>query len=185
MKSTNKEHLMYKIGLNISIIVLLAFSIASCAGDTTDGTSVGETDSNTTISAGLQQVAWLEGNWMDTVTYGFKSVPSYILEQWTVYPDSLSGIGMMLKAGDTTVTERLCIRVVNGTLTYIASPVGQAMISFPLVSDSAGILAFENPINDFPSKISYSQLSAGSMKVELGGFNQGLEMNLPMTFVKE
>jgi hypothetical protein len=185
MKSTNKEHLMYKIGLNISIIVLLAFSITSCAGDTTDGTSVVETGSNTTISAGLQQVAWLEGNWMDTVTYGGRTVPSSVLEEWNLYPDSISGAGKMIKAGDTVTAERHCIRMVNDKLTYVLTPIGKALISFPLVSSSNGVLIFENPINEFPSRITYSQSDDGSLKARFQGYSQGREMNLPMTFVKE
>jgi hypothetical protein len=188
MKSTNKERLMFRFGLNIYVALALICGLVSCGNDESSQVVSSNPDDSSENKDGLsnlQDLAWLSGVWKDTTTYSFKSYSQFVIEDWTAFPDSMSGIGKMVKNGDTTISESLCIRMVNNKLTFIARPQGKAMISFPLVSDSAGILTFENPINDFPSRITYRKITNRTMLVRWQGYNQGREMDRPMDFFKE
>jgi hypothetical protein len=57
--------------------------------------------------------------------------------------------------------EYLRIEPVDGVLTYIAAPKGQAVTAFPMVTSSATRVVFENPTHDFPQRIAYTVTKLG------------------------
>ena len=115
----------------------------------------------------LKSYGWLEGKWIDTQTFGFRNM-SY-MEDWEIHEDSLSGKGISIENGDTTVTETFALRMVKGKLMYIARPASEPMIAFPVTSAANDKLVFENKAHDFPRKISYVKHGADSLIIELNG----------------
>lgn len=130
----------------------------------------------------LEPMVWLEGTWVDKTTFGFQQPPLFLHEKWTVYPDSISGIGYNVQGADTTVKERITIRVVNDKLTYVARPDNQAMITFTLTSSSSNTWVFENKANDFPQKLIYKQLPNDSLSVTLEGVQNTIERSIDLKY---
>ena len=116
----------------------------------------------------LEELKWMEGKWLDSTTFSFRKPSASFLETWEYYPDSLSGKGMSIKQGDTTVMELLSIRIINGKVNYIARPSGEAVIGFPLIDLSDNEATFENLVHDFPQKIKYKR-KEDSLKIILSG----------------
>jgi len=112
------------------------------------------------------QVADLEGLWSDSKTGSH--------EEWIMVGDNhLKGKGFEVKGTDTIVFEILEIKKINGTLTYLADveqAMGQGIVDFPLVSQSANGLVFINKEHDFPQVLSYEKISDDSLKVTVGTF---------------
>lgn len=121
----------------------------------------------------IEDLKWLEGKWVDYSTFGFRNM-TYI-EDWVYYKDSLSGRGLSVENGDTTVTERFALRIINDQLMYVARPVSEPMIGFPAIKESTNEIIFQNKAHDFPSKITYVKQGADSLLIELNGtvFPQG------------
>lgn len=117
----------------------------------------------------LENLKWIEGVWIDSTTYSFRSPLISLVEEWKYYPDSLSGRGLSIKEGDTTVTETLLIIEVNGKINFIARPSGQALIGYPMIEIGNGEVVFENKAQNFPQKISYQSSSKDSLNVTISG----------------
>lgn len=105
---------------------------------------------------------FLEGKWK------IEGGESY--EEWTKHGDnSLKGISYSIKNGEFKLSEYLDIKVVNKDVYYIPTVIGQNYnqeIRFKLrkVDNSYN---FENPLHDFPKKITYTFIRADSLIVEV------------------
>jgi len=159
--------------LRVIMSVLFAVMLVSC-GSESENKEGNSKEKEQQENNDLGQLNYLEGSWIDS-TSGFYNENNYLLEEWTVYQDSLSGRGYKIKNGDTTLTERLRICIVNDKLTYIASPIGQSLISFTSVHSEKGGFKFQNKINDFPHTIIYYPPSDNEMQVDLIGLSSGFE----------
>ena len=156
--------------MNKLLYVLLVFFIVSCSDNgaaKNESTTVGNKEPDERYS--IENLQWIEGSWLDSTTFSFRTPKVSFMEKWEYYPDSISGMGISIKENDTTIMEALCIREVNGKINYIARPVGEAIIGFPLISMSDSEAVFENPVNDFPQKIKYIRTSKDSLQVIISG----------------
>ena len=165
MKSIDKEGVMNKL-----LYVLLVFFIIGCSdnGEATEGHfDLGNDEVVETYS--IENLKWIEGGWLDSTTFSFRTPKVSFLEKWKYYPDSISGKGISIKENDTVITSALCIREVNGEIKYIARPAGEAMIPFSLIFMNDNEAIFENLVNDFPQKIRYLRTSKDSLQVIISG----------------
>lgn len=165
MRLIDKEQMINKV-----LYIFLAFLILSCSenSEATIASSESEVhEYDGTMS--IENLKWIEGVWLDSTTFSFRTPKVSFMEQWKFYPDSISGKGLSIKENDTTIMELLCIREVNGVINYIARPSGEAIIGFPLTFMSETEAVFENPVHDFPQKIRYLKTSTDSLQVIISG----------------
>lgn len=99
--------------------------------------------------------AWLAGCW--TAPMGGGS----LTETW-LGPHGGVMVGAALGGDPAKPTwEHLRLAVIDGALTLVASPAGQATTSFKATSVRADALVFENPAHDFPQRITYARAQTG------------------------
>lgn len=111
----------------------------------------------------IDKAAWLAGCWEA------RSGTRVVTEMW-MNP----GGGMMI-GGSRTVNngtvrefEHLRIRASGDTLVYTALPSGQNQTDFKGVPGE-GVLTFENPQHDFPTRLVYRRMSADSTVARVEG----------------
>ena len=165
MKSIGKEQMINNI-----LYVLLVFFVLSCShkNEAKKERLDTEIDPQDEIYS-IDNLKWIEGFWLDSTAFSFRTPKVSFMEKWKYYPDSISGKGVSIKGNDTTITSALCIREVNGEIKYIARPLGEAMIPFSLVLMGDNEVVFENLVNDFPQKIRYIKTSKDSLQVIISG----------------
>lgn len=74
------------------------------------------------------------------------------------------GTGRTIVKGKTVEFEYMQIRQEElGGIVFIAKPSGQTEASFKLVSASEREITFENPVHDFPKKVTYRLEKDGSL----------------------
>jgi len=156
--------------MNKLYYIILILFFYNCSGGE-EGTSDSSLSDNTSPSekSTIEKLRWIEGVWLDSTTFSFRTPKVSFMEQWKYYPDSISGKGLSIKENDTTIMEALCIREVNGKINYIARPAGEAIIGFPLIHMSDNEVVFENLVNDFPQKIRYLKTTKDSLQVIISG----------------
>ena len=127
------------------------------------------------LNADISKLSWVSGTWIDTTTFGFSNPKKQFIEKWSLYPDSLSGVGLKVIGYDTTIQELMCIRKINNKLVYIARPKEKSMLSFNLDTLQSDMFCFVNKANDFPQNIEYKMLNNDSMAITLSGiFNEDI-----------
>ena len=103
----------------------------------------------------ISDLAWLSGCWATT------NQETGSGEQW-MPPAGGTMLGMNRTVRDSKTVAFEFMRIVeqnDGGLEFIASPSGQAMASFLMVSVKDREVIFENPDHDFPRRIIYRLLS--------------------------
>jgi hypothetical protein len=103
----------------------------------------------------LDSLSWLAGSWV-TETKDERTE-----ETWSA-PEggSMLGIARTIKAGKTTFIESLRIEARATGIVLVARPSGQDEAEFSLsksATDSEKKAAFENPVHDFPKRITYQR----------------------------
>ncbi len=156
--------------------------LSSCQAESTKNSNIEEIDKHQTGT--LSSVAWIEGVWIDSTTLNFRVPPQQLIEEWTLYPDSLSGVGKSVVGLDTMITERLTILMVNEKLTYIARPINRTLISFASLITTDSLFVVENLVNEFPSKISYIKKGSGALDINMQGSHNSVPQELVNHFVK-
>jgi len=73
----------------------------------------------------------------------------------------------------TSMFEFLKLEATEAGLVYSAWPQGKGPTQFLLTSFSGGQWAFENPANDFPSRITYARRQDGGLDVAIEGTVDG------------
>jgi hypothetical protein len=103
--------------------------------------------------ADFSKLSWLEGKWTRTNARPGRS--GY--EVWErVSATEWKGRGIMLKGADTTLVEKVRLKVENGSIYYIADvPENKKPVSFKIVEISDKGFVSENPAHDFPKRIEY------------------------------
>jgi hypothetical protein len=69
--------------------------------------------------------------------------------------------------------EFLRIHTAGDTLVYTAQPGGRAPTEFRTVAPVAGVIVFENPAHDFPTRISYRRAGTDSLIARVEGPGPG------------
>jgi hypothetical protein len=116
----------------------------------------------------LESVAFLEGAW-EGESEGLR-----LTERWDA-----PRAAVMLGTSWTGTTQRtymfefLKLEATEAGLVYSAWPQGKGPTQFLLTSVSGGQLAFENPKNDFPSRITYARRQDGGLDVAIEGTVDG------------
>lgn len=130
----------------------------------------------------IKSLLWIEGIWEDTTTFGFKSPPVKLVEEWNYKNDSLTGKGYSVTDGDTTIAEYLSIVLSEGSLIYVAKSTNRNPVGFGLISSKSNAVVFENKANDFPQKISYTLNSTDSLTIQLEGINNAIARKVIFKF---
>lgn len=120
----------------------------------------------------LAELAFLSGAWVGQTADG-----ATVEEHWThAAAGSLLGAGRTSKGGKTTFFEHLRIEErPDGSIVYVAQPLGKPPTEFKRAPQTSHDLVFENPKHDWPKKISY-RVEAGKLRVRVeGGPKQPVE----------
>jgi len=126
--------------------------------------------SATGVQAGAEvdRLAWLSGCWSQLRANGL------VEEHWmTPRGGSMLGMSRTVVGGKTVEYEFLRIAVVDGTLAYVARPLGQSEAAFPLKSIEDGVVVFENLSHDFPQRIIYRRNADASLTARIEGTVKG------------
>ena len=116
----------------------------------------------------IGRLAWLAGCWSRTRPQG------QIEEHWMAPAGgSMVGMSRTVSGGKTVEYEFMRIAEVDGRLSYVASPSGQATASFPVKSIEDGVVVFENPAHDFPQRIIYRRQQDGAITARIEGTLNG------------
>ncbi len=114
---------------------------------------------------------WLLGSWQNL------SVDGNTYETWALLNDStLSGKGLVIKDKDTLFSESITLFQQGEDVFYspIVSDQNEGKsISFKLTSHTNNQFIFENLTHDFPTKITYTQVSPDSLLAEISGLMDG------------
>lgn len=128
------------------VLSAIAITLASCAGP--------QRAPADTASNGLDGLAWLSGSWAGEHDGGM------IEEHWTM-PEGGMMVGMskLVIDGKAVFFEHLRIaRNADGTIDYIAQPLGKPPTKFRLTTSGATSATFENPQHDDPQQIRYQRM---------------------------
>jgi hypothetical protein len=180
MKLINNEKLIMKYTRLFVFLTVIPFFI-SCGNKQDNKDLIANNPNN----AELEDFHWLEGTWEDSKTFGFKTPPQIFVEEWKVYPDSMSGKGYYIKGSDTTLIELLSLIKTDDQVVYVARPLGQPIIGFPFKGIDQDQYLFENKAHDFPQKIGYHPKSKDSLDIYLEGISNGMNRKIKYTFVKK
>ncbi len=100
----------------------------------------------------INQLNWLLGSRQ------MEAGEEIIMETWEQNNEILEGKSYAISGGDTTLTETIQIKELEGKLYYIPlvfDQNGGVEVKFELKSDNPEQLVFENLAHDFPKKICY------------------------------
>lgn len=140
-------------------LVLLLLAVVSCKNS----------DSNETDKIKLSR--WLLGTWEN------KSADGTLSETWKKVNDStFKAQSYFIKEKDTLHFETITLKQKGEQLTYNAAVKGQnndKAITFKLTNSTEKQLVFENPKNDYPKKITYTQINDDSLIAEISGTLDG------------
>jgi phosphatidylserine/phosphatidylglycerophosphate/cardiolipin synthase-like enzyme len=114
---------------------------------------------------------WLLGKWEN------KSGNGNLLETWKKANDSIFiGESYFIKGEDTLHSEQIKLEQKGEQLSYITTIKGQdndKPVTFLHNTEIVKQLVFENPANDYPKKIIYSQISKDRMIIQISGIQEG------------
>jgi hypothetical protein len=113
----------------------------------------------------VRQLDWLAGTWTRANMKPGRSGA----EVWTKKNNELVGLGVNMKGQDTTFVEKLKIVSKDGKLFYVADvPENKTEVWFGFTRLTKNSFMCENPMHDFPKKISYV-LDGDSLKATISG----------------
>jgi len=126
----------------------------------------------------LDELNWILGEWK------MIEGPSTTTETWEVKDDStFIGTGITMLDNKIVFQEELSIEYRNGELSYVAI-LSDKTAHFLLTESSHQTAVFEDPKNDFPSKIVY-ELDLKNLGVTLCGIQNGEEQSMHLQFIKK
>lgn len=116
------------------------------------------------VDGSADQLRWFAGCWE------MKADGRLVEEHWfKPGGDGLMGMSRTTRGDDLAEYEFTRIARVEGTLTYLAMPVGQAPTLFKATKITDDEALFENPTHDFPRKIQYWRKGKDSLKAQISG----------------
>ena len=114
----------------------------------------------------IADLSWIAGCW--TITSPSRTVT----ESWL--PPSggtMIGVSRTVVKDKTTEYEFLLLRTSADAIEYVAKPSGQAEAVFRATKIANGLVVFENPAHDFPTRITYKQIDGGLLATIDGTMN--------------
>jgi hypothetical protein len=168
--------------VNYNLIIGCVFSLALIACHSNEENIKG--GAVTEGTATLTDFSWLEGTWVDTITFGFKLPPQHVFEEWKVYKDSISGLGYYVQGDDKFVSESFSIVKTETQIVYVARPKNEAVVGFPFKGLVEGQYVFENKAHDFPQKIAYQPFGKDSLHIYLEGITNTVTRKVKMRYFK-
>ncbi len=115
----------------------------------------------------FKQLYNLEGMWLMKTNKGF------IGEEWMKMNEHyLQNRGFMVKGDDTIITETVGLRNNNEGIFYTSTVEDQnnkQPVSFKLTSAENNVFVFENPLHNFPKRITYHLLNKDSLHAWIDG----------------
>lgn len=147
---------------NIFLVFILALTAISCKNEPTKQNVIVE---DTAVS--MQDLAWVIGDWVNINT----DTQSY--EHWEKAADgSFVGESMTLRQTDTVFAERMKMYIENDEIQLYIETVGDAPnpVVFTLKTAAEHPFTFENPRNEFPSQIVYTNPEANTIHAWVAGF---------------
>jgi hypothetical protein len=122
----------------------------------------------------VTQLAWFAGCWQ--VARGNQVID----EQWmTPRAGVMLGMSRTVRAGRTTATEFVTLRVVDGRVVYEANPSGQKPTPFPATTVSSRRAVFENPSHDYPKRIIYQRMGDAALTASIDDGAGGKRVEYP------
>jgi hypothetical protein len=115
----------------------------------------------------IDKAGWLAGCWEA------KTPTRSTIEMWMAPAGGMMlGASRAVSNGAVRSYEQLRITAAGDTLVYTANPSGQQEASFRGVATD-GVLTFENPAHDFPTRIVYRKTGVDSVVARVEGPGQG------------
>ncbi len=116
----------------------------------------------------IDKASWLSGCWES------RNDRRTIIEMWMAPAGGmmLGGSRTVLANGTVREFEHLRMRASGDTIVYTALPSGQNPTDFKGVAGD-GVLTFENPQHDFPTRIIYRRIGVDSASARVEGPGQG------------
>jgi len=122
-------------------------------------------------------LAWMSGCW------AFERDGKRYEEVWLPpAADGAIGMARTTKAGRTVDSEFTRLAVVDGRLSYVALPAGQAQAVFPVVKLEGTAVAFENPQHDFPTRVLYRYTAPDRLDARIEGRIDGKDKAVDYPF---
>ena len=129
-------------------------------------------DRPTSVTNQLKKMEWLLGTWARTNSKPGKTS----FETWVKKNDNeWTGVGVTLHGRDTSFVEKLRIVIEKGHLYYVADvPENKKLVYFEMTAVTADGFVCENPMHDFPKKITY-QMDGAIMKARISDSSKGFD----------
>lgn len=147
---------------NLIVLLVLATTILGCKTETKKVETVPE-DTGVT----MQDLSWVLGDWTNINT----QTQSY--EHWEKAADgSFVAESMTLRKTDTVFAERMKMYTENDEIHLYIETVGDTPnpVVFTLKENAEHPFTFENPRNEFPSQIVYTNPDANTIHAWVAGF---------------
>ncbi len=126
-------------------------------------------DSEAARPVPIESLRWMAGEW------AFERNGRMVTEHWMAPAGgTMLGMSRTVADGKTVDYEFVVLRIdASGDIFYVVKPLGQAETAFKLVRADARTVVFENPLNDFPQRISYTLQDDGTLLAAIEGTRNG------------
>ena len=122
----------------------------------------------------VAQLAWFAGCWQ--IVRGDQVID----EQWmTPRAGVMLGMSRTVRAGRTTASEFVTLRVADGRVVYEANPSGQTPTPFPATTVAPTRAVFENPSHDYPKRIVYERTGDAALTASIDDGAGGKKVEYP------
>jgi hypothetical protein len=128
----------------------------------------------------VERIGWLAGCWR---AEGGEAGSG---EHWMAPAGgTMLGLSRTITNGVTVAHESMQLRIVDGKLTFIALPSGQAETAFPLRSLDGESVVFEDPKHDFPQRVGYRRVSPDRVLAFIEGTRDGKTKRIEFPLTRE
>lgn len=125
----------------------------------------------------LEKLSWLSGTWGSADSAGVST------EKWEKKNDStFAGHSYTIAGTDTVFNEWISLEERAGNLNYIVTVKnqnGELPVAFAMTSIDEKNVVFENPMHDFPQRISYTLVNPDSLNAEISATQEGKTIAVP------
>lgn len=134
-------------------------------------------DASASKTTQLKQLEWLSGTWGSADSAGVST------EKWEKKNDStFAGHSYTIAGTDTVFNEWISLEERAGNLNYIVTVKnqnGELPVAFAMTSIDEKNVVFENPMHDFPQRITYTRVNADSLYAEISATQEGKTIAVP------
>ncbi len=122
----------------------------------------------------------LEGTWkMDGAT---------VFERWYQKDGRFLAEVFYVDGQDTLITESILLEQKGGEVFYRATVTDQnrgEQVSFRMVDIDSTSVTFENPVHDFPTRITYEFTEPGKIKATVSGKEHNSEKKIEFNYIRQ